>query len=54
MHREDRHYEIDDKIAIALDRVRAKNPNAMVYRLRIGFASVHQMGIRRVGSIRQR
>ena len=39
-------YEIDDKVAVALDRVRAKNPDAMVYCLRLGSPGVYQMGFR--------
>ena len=39
-------YEIDDKVAVALDRVRAKNPDAMVYCLRLGSPGVYRMGFR--------
>ena len=39
-------YEIDDKVAVALDRVRAKNPDAMVYCLRLGAPGVYRMGFR--------
>ena len=39
-------YEIDDKVAVALERVRAKNPDAMVYCLRLGSPGVYRMGFR--------
>ncbi|RKU37978.1 hypothetical protein C6495_00895 [Candidatus Poribacteria bacterium] len=39
-------YEIDDEDAVAMDRIRAKNPDAMVYCLRIGSPAVHRFGFR--------
>ena len=39
-------YEIDDKVAEAMGRVRAKNPDAMVYCLRIGSPGVYRFGFR--------
>ena len=39
-------YEIDDKVAEVLSRVRAKNPDAMVYCLRIGSPGVYRFGFR--------
>jgi hypothetical protein len=37
-------YEIDDDLLRAAHRVRAKNPNAVLYSLRIGFPALAKMG----------
>ena len=39
-------YEIDDEDAVAMDKIHAKNPDAIVYCLRIGFPAVHRFGFR--------
>ena len=39
-------YEIDDKVAAAMNRMLEKNPEAMMYCLRIGFPAVYRMGFR--------
>jgi hypothetical protein len=37
-------YEIDDDLLKAAHRLRAKNPNAVLYSMRIGFPALAKMG----------